>query len=319
MLLNEVFTYIILQKGRTILYEWFRECYKVVLHKIVSLGLICEIKFGNIPSEEIKVSCKELDDHIERIKLEGQDVVGNIQSFAQKDSYGKYLCRGNEVHTENIECVSHVAIAGDIITFSLGVKHDTYSDDMADSPKAIEIIKEEIEKRKRRGKSLGELKGNLPIIWVTKSSELENLKQDFDSERLATAVVDRLGMAHITRGYLIEIQIPLQSLEKLHTPTIIDASFGKYFFPAKESDRWGRTLQIQTLQRCLPEAVHPSLALEMTSSFLPLGMLNSPVDEPDIDMWKSFYTRMIKELVKEYPEYEAEHEELFGDLEGYNE
>lgn len=316
MRLFEIFSYIISRKGKTVLRQWIRACYRRLLHRIISLCLICEIKFENIPKGKIEPSCKDLDDYIEEKKNNGYGVIDQVRGFSEEKRYEKHLCMGNEIHAKNVKWVSRIVTAGDIISFVFGIKNDEYLDDIADSPMAVKIIEKEIQKLKRRKKPLGEMRGRLPIIWVTKSSELETLKQNSNPQNLAAIVADRMGMGHLTRGYLIEIQIPLNSLGKLHTPTIFDANFRKYFFPAKESDKWGRTLRIRTLQRCMPEAVHRSLIWEKSFPFSPLGMLDSNIDEPSEKEWKSLYDTIINELMTKYPEYKTEHEELFAKLEG---
>ena len=232
MRLDEIFSYIISRKRKTVLRQWIRECYRKLLHRIISLSLICEIKFENIPKGKIEPSCKDLDDYIEEKKNNGYGVIDQVRGFAEEKRYEKHLCMGNEIHAKNIKWVSRIVTAGDIISFVFGIKNDEYLDDIADSPMAVKIIEKEIQKRKRRKKPLGELRGRLPIIWVTKSSELETLKQNFNPQNLAAVVADRMGMGHLTRGYLIEIQIPLNSLGKLHTPTVFDANFRKYRFYA---------------------------------------------------------------------------------------
>ena len=315
MRLDEIFSNIVSRKGKTFLRQWLRECHKQLLHRIISFGLISEIKFENIPKGKIEPPCKNLDDYIEKKKNKGYGVIGQVQGFAEEKRYEKHLCMGNEIHAENVKWVSRIVTAGDVISFVFGIKNDEYLDDIADSPLAMKIIEKEIRKRRERKEPVGELRGRLPIIWVTKSSELENLKQSSGVHELAAVVADGMGMGHLTRGYLIEIQIPLNSLEMLHTPTVFDANFRKYFFPAKKPDKWGRTLRVRTLQRCMPEAVHWSLIWEESFPFSPLGMLDSKLDEPSIDEWKSLYDTVIKELMTKYPEYITEHEKLYAGLE----
>jgi len=273
--LHEIFDFILSQKGRVFLRKWVRGCFgeKSGIGKIISRNVIREIKFENMPREEVKNVFSDLDDYIEKRKEAGYDIVEQVRGFAKEVKYEKHLCKGNEVDINNITWVSRVVLVGDILTHTIGEKTDEYLDDSADSAEGFETLQERIKNCRKSNKPFGLLRGSLPIIWVTKSSELEQVKQNSPPRNMAEEVVKNLGMSHIKKGPLVEIQIPLQTLEKLCTPTVVDADFSECFCPAHEPDRWGRTLQLGTLNPSMSEAVHPGIRFEENFPLLPLGEL----------------------------------------------
>jgi hypothetical protein len=273
--LNEIFEFILSQKGRISLEKWIKECCGHAIGKIISRNVIREIKFENIPKEKIKTVFTDLDDYIEKRKEVGRDIVDQVKGFAKEAEYEKHLCNGNEIDSDNITQVSRVVLVGDMISHAVGEKTEEYLDDSADSEEGFKILQERIECCQKFNRPFGLLRGSLPIIWVTKPSELEQVKQDSPPEHIAEEVVKNLGMDHIKKGYLVEIQIPLQTLEKLHTPTVVDADFSECFCPADEPDKWGRTLRLDTLSQGLSEAVHPAITFEGSFPLFRLGKLGS--------------------------------------------
>ncbi|MGD2251171.1 MAG: hypothetical protein PVF58_22460 [Candidatus Methanofastidiosia archaeon] len=274
--LYEIFNFILTRKGRIFLRQWIKDCYREKI-TIIYRNVIREIKFENIPKITLKAIFADLDDYIEKRKEDGHKIVEQVRGFAKEVEYENYLCKGNEVDIDNTIWVSRVAVAGDINSFSRGEKKDDYLDDAADSAEGFENLQNRIKHCQKYNKPFGLLRGDFPIIWVTKSKELEQVKQNSPPEHRAMEVVKSLGMSHIKRGHLVEIQIPIQTFEKLHTPTIVDANFSECFRPAKELDRWGRTIHLGTFSQGLSEAVHPSIMFDTKFPVLDLGRLGPPI------------------------------------------
>jgi hypothetical protein len=276
---HEIFSFIISRKGRTFLRVWIRECCRDFIEKLISGNVIREIRFENIPKEKIMSIFADLDDYIETRKKRGCKAVEQVKGFAKEMKYGKHLCSGKEVDIEEVTTVSRVVLTGDMVSFVTREKSDQYLDDSADSEIGYQDLKEEIEKCKKSKRPFGILRGELPIIWVTKSSELGHIKENSLPQHMADEVAKNLGLCHAKKGYLVEIQIPLQALDSLHTPTVVDADFSECFCPAREPDRWGRTLCLGSRTPNLPEAVHASIRFRDDFGLFSLGKLGSLQEE----------------------------------------
>lgn len=115
------------------------------------------------------------------------------------------------------------------------------------------------------GDETNTLRSSRPFAWVTRTEMVEELRARYpDANELATALRDRLGLAHYWADHqLIEIEYPTTTAGELRlaAPTFIDGGAGVLFRARKTSDGWGRAVDLQTHDDGLPEAVHPPVRL----------------------------------------------------------
>jgi hypothetical protein len=110
------------------------------------------------------------------------------------------------------------------------------------------------------GAATGQIRGRRPLAWVTTTDHLEQLRRDYDDpHELATVVRDRLGLTHYDRDQLLlQVDYPECVYTNLEyaAPTFLEGGAGVIFRARFADDRWGRAVDLATLDDGLPEAVH---------------------------------------------------------------
>jgi len=115
------------------------------------------------------------------------------------------------------------------------------------------------------GDETNTLRGSRPLAWVTHSAVIASLRQQHsDPNELATAVRNRLGLAHYWKDHrLLEIEYPSDMVDALAivAPTFIDGGAGVLFRARTAPDGWGRAVDLETHEDGLPGAVHAPVRL----------------------------------------------------------
>lgn len=195
-------------------------------------------------------------DLVENIFLEFCEFIGNNDS---------YLCQGCDITETNQECSRVV----DLSSF-----YNRYIDDRHYAwgiiypgqelePYQIDIL-EENEISTRNNQEM--IRGKKPIAWVTKTAALQEIIEPLQKEDWASAIRSQLGLNH-DRGHdvvYIEIKYHMETLGtiRLRSPTFLDgySGLGNLHEPVYRSynaeDSWGRTVNLETFENGLPEAVH---------------------------------------------------------------
>ena len=93
----------------------------------------------------------------------------------------------------------------------------------------------------------------------------------------------------------MEFQFEIGDFHELKTPTIFDGNFSEYFCPVKETDKWGRTLNLSNIEPALPEASHPECPLPSKFDLKDVGSPVEPLEKPSPTDWENYYNRIEQE------------------------
>jgi hypothetical protein len=183
-------------------------------------------------------------------------------------SNDNYLCQGSEVVTAGIQC-SRVM---DVKTlFENNINKKVLGWWISEEPLEewqIEIL-EEPGISTTIGK--GEVKGrSRPIAWVTKTGSLDEIFDEHEStSERASIIRNCLGLNHFREGVqLIEVQYHQEIIERTHlkSPMFLDGCYSSSYItqPIYRSllsdDGWGTTVNLETYEEGLPEAVHTPIS-----------------------------------------------------------
>lgn len=198
---------------------------------------------------------------------------------------GEYLCSGDKVG-EKLQpngCrrraaapkseeaspreFSHVMNAADFLKYhiKLGKAALEVGDDQS--------VREEIDRLEESGLQ-GAIKescirGELPVVWVTRTRDLAELKKKTKEESCcADTVRAYLGLFHLQNGHMVEIQYTEDKLKdgddeelEVCVPTSLEGYRSPAFRSKTGYDGWGCTVKLNTegLVCGLPEAVHKEI------------------------------------------------------------
>ena len=126
-----------------------------------------------------------------------------------------------------------------------------------------------------RGIAKNQMRGRLPLAWVTKTSAVDVLRRMVRPERLADELRDHLGLHHLREDqYLVEVVYPPGEPQTLRAPTFLDGN-DIVFRSKRGPDEWGRTVNLRTLEDGLPEAVHSPIRFTEHFRVRDIGRLRS--------------------------------------------
>lgn len=114
------------------------------------------------------------------------------------------------------------------------------------------------------------LKGAVPINWVTKLSSLNHYINE-GAERLRNI----LGLTHYNEDQILcLVEYPRNHPIALKNPTALDAGFNYIYWSGGSKGGWGKTVDLDTKDGGLPEAVHAPISLTADFRIKLIGRLN---------------------------------------------
>jgi hypothetical protein len=134
-----------------------------------------------------------------------------------------------------------------------------------------------------------ELKTDRDFFWCTPTDRLISLKTRYSPNKAATVIRTRLGLHHVSKSTrLICIDIPLAILagKRLRAPTAFDGGSNPVFIPSKNSDGYGRTLNLKKLARDLKEVVMETVPFTPDFTAIKVGKVGAgvpPLNLSDIE------------------------------------
>jgi hypothetical protein len=162
----------------------------------------------------------------------------------------KFLCQGVD-QPEPANC-SRVIDARDLVEINIDLKNAGWG-----IPDDVERRVRQLEELGLKNLAKGELTGRLPVAWVTKTAEIESLREVVKPGQLADDLRDALGLRHLSDDqYLAEIVYPPNIPATLRAPTFLDGDGALVYRSVRGKDLWGRTVNLKTMHEGLPEAVH---------------------------------------------------------------
>lgn len=193
-----------------------------------------------------------------------------------------FLCQGND-QPDPANC-SRVVDARDLIERNVDLKKAGWS-----IPDDIEHRIEQLERKGLHKLAQGELRGRLPLAWVTKTAKIDSLRKTARPQQLADDLRDALGLRHFYDDqYLAEIVYPPRTPATLRAPTFLEGDGALEYRSTRGSDQWGRTVNLKTLREGLPEAVHQPVAFSAEYKVRRVGRLTqyTGVELSELARWK---------------------------------
>jgi hypothetical protein len=170
-----------------------------------------------------------------------------------------------------------------------------------------EQVKELQEKGFANGVAKGEVSGRHGFAWVTTTYAIEQLRASTPSDRLPSKVRNLAGLMHLDdEEHLVEIKYPLYSpvVSNLAAPTFLEGCPSRIFRCCHSSTGWGRTVDLDTLNDGLPEAVHPPVPFTEEFHLLDIGRLDAscpPYDEAAFE--RTLPHPWLNDSIREVAEY----------------
>lgn len=126
------------------------------------------------------------------------------------------------------------------------------------------------------------LQGAAPINWVTKLSSLNRYISE-GAERLRNI----LGLTHYNEDQILcVIEYPRNHPVSLKNPTALDAGFNYIFWSTGSKGNWGKTVDLETTDGGLPEAVHAPISLTNGFRIKLIGRLDRTAPSINLNAFK---------------------------------
>jgi hypothetical protein len=195
-----------------------------------------------------------------------QDILPQQQEFNAIQAFKDAICeedfyRGQEIHSNNSEEYSRVMNFLDFRAHNL---------DLTKIPLAIDdqpLTSEKIQRLERVNLSRvgrGNMQTRRSFAWITKTTSLKNLIENISNNDVASCVRDNLGLHHLRDNqiHLVEIIYSQEviSQHSFHRPTFFEGCPSYIYRSINTIDGWGSTVNLNTYEEALPEAVHPSIS-----------------------------------------------------------
>jgi hypothetical protein len=232
--------------------RWLKEASENSMLRVLCINILSEISFGNISQSDLEKILSKLENLIGERRKKGYQTKKQIEDANEDEFIGK----GQEIETDDNEIFSIVLSLERMRNFCLG---DGYGWDMGtkiDSPESIENLEILIETHNNISPVFVNFSGKNDIFWFTKAESLRSIKQENEKGDVASSIRNALGLFSEAGGILIEIQFESTHIENGKKPTIFDADFNVFFIPKSRKNKWGFTLDSETLTESLPEAIH---------------------------------------------------------------
>ncbi len=212
-----------------------------------------------------------------------QSAVARVTDSAPRS----YYCMGPQVPTAPREC-SRVMDARSFFTHNVDLTKARFFLTGHDTRQMIRMV----EVLGLRGIAKNFMRTDRPFAWVTRTEAISELRRSTKPESLANRVRDLMGLDRLWQDrHLVEIIYPsrLMTSTPLTVPTSLDAGTSLVYRCDECLDGWGRTVNLPTLDRGLPEAVHPSVGFTDRFRIKYIGRIRPP--RPSYD-WGAFVRTM---------------------------
>ena len=183
-----------------------------------------------------------------------------------------FFCRGVKVTKTPIPC-SRVMNLQDLIRYNI---------DLANTGLSIKgrITAKQANHFERFGFkkcAIGEMKTRRPFSWVTPTAALNDLRVKYPLDIISTVSRKLLGLLAFQEDeHMVELQYPIMKIHP-RVPTFLEGSPSLIFRAKRATDGWGRTVNLETLDDGLPEAVYPKIPFTSDFKLIDMGPLH-PVD-----------------------------------------
>jgi hypothetical protein len=125
----------------------------------------------------------------------------------------------------------------------------------------------------------GTWRGTRAFCWVTESRSVDGVLAATSRREAASRVRDVLGKkgwedvhVHILR---VDYPVTLLPPAAVRVPTVLDGGSTIYFRPDRHPLGWGCTIDLQTLERGLPEAIHEAMPVSAEFAISYIGAITS--------------------------------------------
>jgi hypothetical protein len=178
------------------------------------------------------------------------------------------LLRGTDL-PRPAQC-SRVMVGRDLLEQNIQLRKLGFKTPVRDVGGAIR----ELQRGGLRGVTKKNMRGYLPLAWVTKTSAIDAMRHKVPALYLANELRDWLGLNHLQGDqYLVEVVYPPGSPPTLRAPTFLEGS-DIVFRSTRGPDSWGRTVNLKTRKPGLPEAIHEPIPFTDQYSVRDVGRLN---------------------------------------------
>jgi len=266
-----VFSYLAeILKDKTALFDWLKKIvHQNYLYEGVCWNIVREFKANNINKDKLEAFLTELDEFIRNFSDKSflSDPFKTIELVLYRDidKYepgGEYCLMGYDIRGKYHNCIQSKKNCYDIDTLTgyddyicrfetltsfhrgiTGTSHISYENAL---DYAYKVQKGEIV-------LIIPLRGRRPFCWVTKKEALGIIFTNKDSQ----SAVIVLGLAHFLTGEEIVVtEYPINfKFNKIAKPTFIEGIQSPFRVDISNS-KWGKTVNLETGEDSLPEAVH---------------------------------------------------------------
>ncbi|ELS03850.1 hypothetical protein Xen7305DRAFT_00035740 [Xenococcus sp. PCC 7305] len=171
----------------------------------------------------------------------------------------EYLCQGHQIN-DSPENYSRVVDLPSLISYNLNLREIPLS---IEKQPLTESQLSLLEQADLGEVGKGKIKTGRPLAWVTKTSSLDEIKQNEAKENWASIIRNRLGLECLRNQeeQLIEIiySTKVVAKNKFFSPVFFDGCVSNIYISKSTPDGWGRTVDIETYEEGLPEAIHPPI------------------------------------------------------------
>lgn len=248
--------------------RWFEAMYSSIEGKATLLNMSLDWQQERIPKSVMCDFLRLLGNYVNQNQI--SDPLKILKEI-YKNLERKRRCQGPIVETSDQEKCSRVMDLKSFIEYNLEVPQELtgqeLSDDDINALQTIDLAKS----------GVGKMENRRGFAWVTQTKSLQQIHQQTNSHSQDSSTVrNRLGLMHYQENQkLIEIKYPQEIIEtcKLAMPTFIEGCPSRIYRSKSlnQDDQWGRTVNLETYEEDLPEAVHPSIPFGQGFSWQYLG------------------------------------------------
>ncbi len=221
-------------------------------------NLAHDLEHARLPKSVILALLQELIQQWSQVLLEERSSRMAEEVLRVTTRSESYLCRGYVVEAD-VDQYSRIMDVNDLINNNL-LDLTKLPIPISENLTPEQIL--DLEPDGIEGATQGEMRTGRAFAWVTKTQNIEELRQREDPTQLAESIRDEFGLVHQRAGvHLVEIVYPPSILQdNLFAPTFIEGYPCCAYRSVATADRWGRTVHLQTCEQIHPEAVHRSVS-----------------------------------------------------------
>lgn len=260
--------------------RWCRELEAPARGKLALANLRHDSRAHRLPSEvvseflqRVAERWKALKEEQARHEAEAADAGDDeVKEFPGPDRVWSQVAtdlslRGEPVREAGCAC-SRVMTAADFVNRNLR-KREGIPVSAHPSRQDLRIIKD----TGMAGLARGWMRTSRPFAWVTRASALDPIRNAADA---ADRARKRMGLLHYHEDErLVEVRYPASTFQPgdLRVPTAVEGCPSMIFRSRTADDGWGRTVDLESLDDGVPEALHPQVRFTDEFEFDDLGEL----------------------------------------------